>query len=162
MVDLFMLLQIAGAGDELQGIKKGVMERCDLIVVNKADGDNKIRAEAARTDYERVLRYLQSATRGWQTLALACSAYTGEGIEKLWKTVESFRANTIASGVFEERRQQQSLDWMHNLIIEQIKRSFYENPGVKFEIPMIEQKVNEGKISPTQAAMHLISMGKTN
>jgi len=83
MVDMFLLLQIAGAGDELQGIKKGVMERCDLIVVNKADGDNLLRANAARADYERILHYLQPSTEGWITKALACSAYTGDGLDQL-------------------------------------------------------------------------------
>ncbi|MDR2788333.1 MAG: methylmalonyl Co-A mutase-associated GTPase MeaB [Candidatus Accumulibacter sp.] len=159
MVDLFLLLQIAGAGDELQGIKKGVMERCDLVVVNKADGDNKTRARAARADYERILRYLQPSTEGWKTRALACSAYTGEGVDELWDVVEAFRANTLASGVFEKRRQQQNLDWMHNLVVEQIKRAFYGNANIKLNMQAIEQRVIDGKISPTQAATHLLRLG---
>ncbi|MDR0378882.1 MAG: methylmalonyl Co-A mutase-associated GTPase MeaB [Candidatus Accumulibacter sp.] len=160
MVDLFLLLQIAGAGDELQGIKKGVMERCDLVVVNKADGDNKTRAEAARADYQRILRYLQPSTEGWKTQALACSAYTGEGVDELWNVIEAFRANTLASGVFEKRRQQQNLDWMHAMVLEQIKRSFYGNPKVRLEMPTIEQKIINGEISPTQAATRLLRLGK--
>lgn len=160
MVDLFLLLQIAGAGDELQGIKKGVMERCDLVVVNKADGDNKTRALAARADYDRILHYLQPSTEGWKTQALACSAYTGEGIDELWKAVEEFRANTTASGVFERRRHQQDLDWMHNLILEQIKRTFYSRPDVKLNLPAIERKVIEGQMSPTQAATQLLALEK--
>ena len=161
MVDLFLLLQIAGAGDELQGIKKGVMERCDLIVVNKADGDNQTRARAARADYQRILHYLQPSTEGWRTPALACSAYTGEGIGELWDTVEAFRANTTASGVFEKRRQQQNLDWMHNLILEQIKRAFYGHPEIRRNMPAIEQQVIGGKISPTQAATRLLMLEKS-
>lgn len=162
MVDLFLLLQIAGAGDELQGIKKGVMERCDLVVVNKADGDNKTRALAARADYDRILHYLQPSTEGWKTRALACSAYTGEGIDELWKAVEEFRANTTASGVFERRRHQQDLDWMHNLILEQIKRTFYGRPDVRLNLPEIERKVIEGRMSPTQAATQLLVLEKGN
>ncbi|MDR2112865.1 MAG: methylmalonyl Co-A mutase-associated GTPase MeaB [Candidatus Accumulibacter sp.] len=158
MVDLFMLLQIAGAGDELQGIKKGVMERCDLVVVNKADGDNKTRARAARADYERILRYLQPSTEGWKTQALACSAYTGEGIDELWSTVEAFQASTTLSGVFGKRRQQQNLDWMHNLVLEQIKHSFYNHPDVRLNMPAIEQEVIGGRLSPTQAATRLLSL----
>ncbi|MDR3300410.1 MAG: methylmalonyl Co-A mutase-associated GTPase MeaB [Candidatus Accumulibacter sp.] len=158
MVDIFMLLQIAGAGDELQGIKKGIMERCDLIAVNKADGDNKLRAEAARVDYQRILRYLQPSTEGWKTQALSCSAYTGEGIDALWAAVEAFRANTVASGVFEKRRQQQNLDWTHNLVLEQIKRTFYGNPNVRMNMPAIEQKIIGGQISPTQAASLLLRL----
>ncbi|MDR0578849.1 MAG: methylmalonyl Co-A mutase-associated GTPase MeaB [Candidatus Accumulibacter sp.] len=160
MVDLFLLLQIAGAGDELQGIKKGVMERCDLIVVNKADGDNKTRAAAARADYERILRYLQPSTEGWKTQALACSAYTGEGIDELWRAVEAFRASTTVSGVFERRRQQQNLDWMHNLILEQIRRAFYGNSGVRARLPGIEREVIEGRMSPTLAATRLLAVEK--
>jgi LAO/AO transport system kinase len=162
MVDLFMLLQIAGAGDELQGIKKGVMERCDLIVVNKADGDNKLRAETARADYQRIVHYLQPATPGWTTRALACSAYTGDGVDALWQAVEDFRANTTASGVFAQRRQQQEIDWMHNLIVEQIKRAFYGNPEVKLNLPLIERQVIDGLISPTQAATRLLALEKDN
>lgn len=158
MVDIFLLLQIAGAGDELQGIKKGVMERCDLVVVNKADGDNKLRADAARADYDRILHYLQPSTEGWKTRALACSAYTGDGIDEVWAAVEAFRANTTASGVFEKRRQQQNLDWMHNLVLEQIKRSFYGNANVRLNMPAIERQVIGGKISPTQAATLLLAL----
>lgn len=160
MVDLFLLLQIAGAGDELQGIKKGVMERCDLIVVNKADGDNKLRAEAARVDYDRILHYLQPSTEGWKTRALSCSAYSGDGIDALWSAVEEFRTNTTASGVFARRRQQQNLDWMHNLVLEQIKRSFYGNGAVRLKLPAIEQQVIAGLISPTQAATRLLDLGQ--
>lgn len=160
MVDLFLLLQIAGAGDELQGIKKGVMERCDLVVVNKADGDNKTRALAARADYDRILHYLQPSTEGWKTRALACSAYTGEGIGELWKAVEEFRANTTASGVFERRRHQQDLDWMHNLILEQIKRVFYAQPAVQQQRSVIEDLVIRGRLSPTQAAKQLLALAR--
>jgi LAO/AO transport system kinase len=162
MVDLFILLQIAGAGDELQGIKKGVMERCDLVVVNKADGDNKTRAEAARADYARILHYLQPSTEGWKTLALACSAATGAGVDELWDAVEAFRVNTAASGVFARRRRQQDLDWMHNLILEQIKRAFYGNAQVKLNLPAIERMVVEGRMSPTQAATRLLGLEKGN
>ncbi|MBS1230658.1 MAG: methylmalonyl-CoA mutase metallochaperone MeaB [Proteobacteria bacterium] len=152
MVDIFLLLQIAGAGDELQGIKKGVMERCDLIVVNKADGGNKQRAETARAGYQRIVHYLQPSTEGWQTQALACSATTGDGIDQLWVAVEAFCDNTRASGVFEKRRQRQNLDWMHNLIAEQLKRDFYNHPYVRMNLPLIEERIISGTLSPTHAA----------
>lgn len=161
MVDIFMLLQIVGAGDELQGFKKGVMERCDLVVVNKADGDNKTRAEIARVDYEHILHYLQPATEGWKTRSLACSSYTGEGIDELWGAVEAFRANTSASGVFQQRRQQQNLDWTHNLVLEQIRRAFYANPDVRRRLPEVERKIVGGQISPTQAANLLLSISQS-
>jgi LAO/AO transport system kinase len=158
MVDIFMLLQLAGAGDELQGIKKGVMERCDLIVVNKADGDNLTRAKAARADYERILHYLQPSTEGWKTPALACSAATGEGIDNLWTVVETFRAAATTSGVFARRRQQQSLDWMHNLVVERLKQAFYDKPEVRMNIPAVEQQIIRGEISPTRAATDLLRL----
>jgi LAO/AO transport system kinase len=159
MVDMFVLLQIAGAGDELQGIKKGVMERSDLIVVNKADGDNKLRANAARADYERILHFLQPSTEGWKTRALACSAYTSEGVDEVWQAVEAFRSNTSESGVFHRRRQQQNLDWMHTLIAEQLKRRFYEQPRISCAMQKVERQILEGQISPTLAAQSLLQTG---
>ena len=161
MVDIFLLLQIAGAGDELQGIKKGVMERCDLIVVNKADGDNKLRAETARADYQRVVHYLRPSTEGWSTQALACSATTGDGIDKLWDVIMDFKANTTASGVFDKRRQQQNLDWMHNLVAEQLKRDFYNHPYVRMNLPLIEERIINGTLSPTHAATLLQNLDKS-
>ncbi|MDR1275297.1 MAG: methylmalonyl Co-A mutase-associated GTPase MeaB [Candidatus Accumulibacter sp.] len=161
MVDLFMLMQIAGAGDELQGIKKGVMERSDLIVVNKADGDNKLRAEAARVDYQRILHFLQPSTEGWRTQALACSAYTGDGVAELWAVVEEFRLNTTASGVFEKRRQQQNLDWMHSMVSEQLKRKFYNHPNVRMNIPLVEEMIVKGRLSPTRAATLLLALDES-
>ncbi|MDR2506424.1 MAG: methylmalonyl Co-A mutase-associated GTPase MeaB [Candidatus Accumulibacter sp.] len=162
MVDIFLLLQIAGAGDELQGIKKGVMERSDLIVVNKADGDNKLRAEAARTDYMRILHFLQPSTEGWKTQALTCSAYTGDGIDELWAVIEDFQANTVASGVFENRRRQQNLDWMHNMVAEQLKRKFYNHPNVRMNAPRVEEMIVQGRLSPTRAATLLLSLDETD
>ena len=162
MVDIFLLLQIAGAGDELQGIKKGVMERCDLIVVNKADGDNKLRAEAARADYQRIVHYLQPSTEGWQTQALSCSATTGDGVDKLWQVIEDFRGQTTASGVFGRRRQRQDLDWMHNLIGEQLRRDFYNHPGVRMKLPEFEEMIIQGRTSPTRAARMLLDLARSD
>lgn len=158
MVDLFLLVQIAGAGDELQGFKKGVMELSDLIVVNKADGDNRARAEAARGEYERVLHYLQPATPGWQTPALACSAATGDGIGELWDTIERFRATTTESGVFAQRRRRQNIDWVHTLVTEHLQREFYGHPAVRRNLPLIEQQVVSGAISPTLGAQQLVEL----
>lgn len=158
MVDLFLLLQIAGAGDELQGIKKGVMERSDLIVVNKADGDNLLRANAARADYERILHYLQPSTEGWKTQALTCSAYTGDGIGELWGVIEEFRTATTVSGAFSRRRHQQNIDWVNNMVTEQLKRNFYNHPSIRMNLPIMERMVVDGRISPTSAARQLLAM----
>lgn len=158
MVDMFLLVQIAGAGDELQGIKKGVMELSDLIVVNKADGDNRLRAEAARADYEQILHFLQPSTKGWQTPALACSAVTGDGIDVLWDTIERFKKTTLDSGLFMRRRHRQNIDWVHTMVIEHLKRDFYDNPSVRMNIPEIEHQVINGVLSPTHAAQRLLEL----
>ncbi len=116
MVDFFLLVVLTGAGDELQGIKKGVMELADAILVNKADGDNKTRALAARADYARILHYLQPATEGWRTAAYTCSSITGEGIAGIWSAIEEFRSKTTESGVFSARRNSQILDWVYSMV----------------------------------------------
>ena len=158
MVDVFLLLQIAGAGDELQGIKKGIMERCDLIAVTKADGDNTARAHATRADYQRIVRHLQPATEGWTTRALCCSAHTGEGIDALWASIEAFRADTTRSGVFARRRQQQQLEWMRALLKEQLEREFFGHPGVRQHLSGIEASVLGGHESPARAAQRLLDL----
>ncbi|MBT63383.1 MAG: methylmalonyl Co-A mutase-associated GTPase MeaB [Puniceicoccaceae bacterium] len=116
MTDFFLLLQIAGAGDELQGIKKGVIELADAIVVNKADGDNKMRAKLAKVEYTKVLHFLHPFTPGWKPKALTCSALNSEGIEKIWKLIEGFRDQLSESGVFEARRSEQNVDWFDSLL----------------------------------------------
>lgn len=158
MVDFFMLTQLAGAGDDLQGIKKGVMELSDLIVVNKADGDNETRARAARTDLEQVLHYLQPSTEGWQTPVLAVSAMTGMGIGDIWQTVTRFRDITEASGTFTRRRRQQNIEWVHGLVSEHLVRSFRRHPDVTGALSETEALVGEDRLSPTAAAARLIAL----
>ena len=156
MVDFFLLVLIAGAGDELQGIKKGIMELCDTILVNKADGDNRVRAQAARTEYVRILHYLQPATEGWTTQALACSSHTGEGIPEVWEVVQDFVTRTRASEVFERRRTSQSMEWVHSMVQEYLRTSFFNHPGIRKALPEIERGVMSGRFSPTAAADLLV------
>ena len=156
MVDFFLLLQIAGGGDELQGIKKGVMELADAIVVNKADGDNEIQANAAKKDYSMALRYLPPATEGWKTRAYTCSALTGKGIPEIWDTIQKFQENTTASEVFSRRRQQQAKAWMYDLIKEKLQQLFFQNPQIKPLLHEIATDVLEGKIPATAAAQKLL------
>jgi LAO/AO transport system kinase len=144
MVDYFMLLVITGAGDELQGMKKGIMELADGIVVNKADGHNKPLALKTKEEYNRILHFLQPATKGWQTEAYTCSAKTGEGISELWDVIERFMAFIQKSGVFEERRRLQVKDWMKSLITEQLHKVFYQNPEIKKILPVLENQVMSG------------------
>jgi LAO/AO transport system kinase len=156
MVDFVLLLMIAGAGDELQGIKKGVIELADAILINKADGDNKMRAEAARLEYTRALHYLPSVTEGWRTQAYICSSVTGEGISEIWDVIEEFYNITIESGVFASRRRSQIKDWLHAMVEEDLRIRFYNHPGVLSILPWIEQSVLERSMPVTAAAKELL------
>jgi len=156
MVDFFLLLQISGAGDELQGIKKGVMEISDAIVVNKADGDNKLRAESTRQDLEQALHYFPPASSGWNTKALTCSALTSEGIPEIWTMIQTFREQMEKNGSFLNRRNNQIADWMHTLIREQLTASFYTDDKIKNILPKIEKQVVQRKMATTTAVRRLL------
>ncbi|MCF7912503.1 MAG: methylmalonyl Co-A mutase-associated GTPase MeaB [Candidatus Cloacimonetes bacterium] len=156
MVDFFLLLKIAGAGDELQGIKKGVIELADAILINKADGDNLKRAEIARRDFANALHYLKSPTNGWTPEVLTCSAVTGDGIYSGWEMIKRFESIVRGSGFFEQRRNQQNLRWVHDLVSERLLNEFYANPRIKALLPQLEKDVINGKIPPTQAAWQLL------
>ena len=142
MTDFFLLLQIAGAGDELQGIKKGVIELADAIVVNKADGDNRLRADLAKVEYTKVLHFLHPFTPGWKPKALSCSALESEGIEQVWALVEKFRDDLTASGVFEQRRSEQNVDWFRSLLQQNVMERFTEKNADR--IHEIEAAVGQG------------------
>lgn len=158
MVDFFLLVMIAGAGDELQGIKKGVIEIADALIVNKADGDNKARAESARMDYSNALHYLMPATEGWQTDAYKCSALTGEGIEDIWEVIKSFESLVKKSGVFENRRKNQTVQWIFSMVEESLKDRFYSDGKIKSEVPAIKEEVANGEMLATQAAEKLLKL----
>jgi len=156
MVDFFLLLVLTGAGDELQGIKRGVMELADALVINKADGDNRLRAQSTKAEYDRILHYLQPATEGWITRAFTCSSLTGEGVEEIWAVIEDFREKTVKSGVFYDRRRAQILDWVYTMVWEHLRIRFLNHPGVAAITPKVEQDVLNGKLSATMAVRELI------
>jgi LAO/AO transport system kinase len=156
MVDCFALLMIAGAGDEMQGLKKGVIELADLIVVNKADGDNRLRAKAASAEMTRVLGYLRPATEGWTTPALTASALSGDGVMDVWHRVEEFFRNGESSGVINERRRGQAIEWMHGLIREVLCDEFYSSSKIRASLPGIERAVADGKMPAIAAARELL------
>jgi len=162
MVDFFLLLMLTGAGDELQGLKKGIMELCDAIVINKADGENKPRALVEKEEYNRVLHYLTPATDGWRTRAYTCSSLTGAGIADIWGVIETFRQTTTASGVFAPRRTSQMRDWMYTMIEEHIKTRFYQHPQVQRVVPQIEQAVVSGAMPATAAVHELLRVFEDN
>lgn len=156
MVDFFMLVLIAGAGDELQGIKKGVIELADAIVVNKADGDNERRARMAKAEYNRVLSFLHPFTEGWQAKAYMASALTGLGIAELWEVIQRFRETTQASGVFQRRRREQNLDWMRSLIDEALRQRFLGDQAIQSRLEKLSGAVARGEVPPVKAVESLL------
>lgn len=157
MVDFFLLLLTPGGGDELQGIKKGVVELADAVLVNKAEGERRRDAELARAEYERALHYLRPATAGWQTRAFTCSALTGEGVAEAWGVVETFLARARAAGVLERRRREQELAWVHALVREQLEESFRHHPAVQTLLPDLEAAVRDGAVPAVAAARQLLA-----
>lgn len=151
MVDFFMLLVLTGAGDELQGMKKGIMELADAVLVHKADGSNKMKAEQTRKEYSRILHFLQPATKGWASKAYTCSSITGEGIKEVWGVIKDFEEKGKSSGVFAERRKGQQRDWIYSLITDQLHYSFFHHPEVKLKLPQLENEVMAGKKTAASA-----------
>ncbi len=156
MVDFFLFVALTGAGDDLQGIKKGIMEIADAILVNKADGDNKQRAMVARADYEQVLHYLRPATEGWKTKAYTCSSYTGEGVMEMWDVIEEFNKMMVDSGRLTKRRKDQTMDWVNHMTEEHVHNLVFNNPRVIEAMQQAEVLVRADQISATMAASNLI------
>ncbi|NTW68071.1 MAG: methylmalonyl Co-A mutase-associated GTPase MeaB, partial [Nitrospirae bacterium] len=157
MVDFFLVLMIAGGGDELQGIKKGVLEVADAIVINKADGDNVVRAERAQKEYQSALNMLMPASPNWCPPVLTCSAVEGKGIDTVWKTILDHRDTLTKSGELAEKRKTQDLDWMAFLLDEGLRQWFYTSPHVREALPRLRKDVEEKKTSPTAAADSLLA-----
>ena len=156
MVDFFLVLMLAGAGDELQGIKKGVLELADAIAVNKADGDNVDKAKKAAKIYESALHLLQPSSPTWTPPVLTCSALELTGIQKIWKSILKHRETLSASGELKDLRRHQAMDWMWSLVEEGLKDRFYHHPRVKKRLPDIERAVAKGTSAPTVAASELL------
>lgn len=158
MVDFFLLIVLAGAGDELQGMKRGVMEMADLVVVNKADGPNLRAAERARTDAQNGLHYLPAAASGWTPRAVTCSAQTGNGIAELWQCVEEHAALTKANGWFAENRRDQTRTWMREIIEQGLRQRFEAHMAVHERMGELEREVVEGRMSSFRAARALLEL----
>lgn len=156
MVDLFLVLALPGAGDELQGLKKGVLELADVIAVNKADGDNRLRAEQAARHYRDALAILEPEHPEWRPPVLCISARTGEGVGELWATVERHREVFRRSGAFEERRRRQRVAWFREALDLRLERLLREDPVIAGELPGIERAVAEGRTAPGSAAERLV------
>jgi len=160
MVDFFLLLMLANAGDDLQGIKRGIMEMADAVVINKAEGENRLKAEIAKSDYEKALKLFRKQPSGWEPVVTTCSALTKEGIPEIWDIISNYHNKTKGNGWFDLNRQEQALHKMHEMIKECITNDFYNNPEVAKLIPQLEKALRENKTSSYIAAQILIDKYK--
>ena len=158
MVDFFLLLMLAGAGDELQGIKKGVLELADAIAINKADGNNVERARKAQKEYQAAMSLLTPPSANWSVPVLTCSALTLEGLDRIWQTIIDHRRKLEASGELGEKRRTQAIDWMWALVDEGLKDRFHKDPRIKKALPKMVAAVEKGQTSPTAAAHELLNL----
>ena len=158
MTDFFLLLMIAGAGDELQGIKRGIMEMADTILINKAEGDNLNKAKQASREYANALHLFPAKESDWIPKVELCSAIEETGIEEAWKIIESYVVKTQTTGYFEENRKRQTKDWFYKFLNHQILASFYEGNGISDHLKQLEQQVLNGELSPFEASR--IVLGK--
>jgi len=156
MVDFFLLLMLAGAGDELQGIKRGIMEMADAIVINKADGDNLQKAKMAKQEYANALHLFPPADSGWTPKVETCSARDKSGIKEVWKVIENYKQHTKENGYFQKSRQDQELKIFFESIGEKLKDNFYNNTQVKESLNSIKSNILDGKISSYQAGNILL------
>lgn len=158
MVDFFLLLKLAGAGDELQGIKRGIMEMADAVIINKADGDNLKKAHEAKTDFMRALHLFPPKESGWQTKVLLVSSTEKRGIKEVWQLVQNHVAHCKENGFFAHNRKAQNKTWLLQAIESQLKQHFYQNPTVKKALEIQLKKIENNKTTPFAAAVHLLSL----
>jgi LAO/AO transport system kinase len=156
MTDFFMLLTLTGAGDDLQGIKRGVMENADAIVVNKADGDNLIKAERHASELGHALHYLKTPTPGWHPGAFLVSALKQTGLEELWAVLLKFKQVTSENGELDKRRAHQTIEWMMGMVLEQVQQRFLSQPEVREALPRLKAAVAAGEMPATTAARDLL------
>ena len=158
MVDFFLLLMLAGAGDELQGIKKGIMEMADAVTITKADGGNELAARRARAEYQNALHLYPLAPSQWSPVVTTSSAVTGQGVPEVWDVVQRYVQQTQESGYFQRRRQEQNLHWLHETIRETLATRFYQRPDVAQRLPDMQQQVMDGRKSAFGAAEELLGL----
>lgn len=158
MVDFFLLLKLAGAGDELQGIKRGIMEMADTIVINKADGENKKAAKAASLEFKRALHLYPEKIKGWTPDVLLCSAIKNEGIDTVSNTIFEYIKHTKKSGSFQQKRHEQNKYWLLQTIEDSLKSKFYNRKVIKEELQNQLSLIEKGKTTPFTAAEYLLSL----
>jgi LAO/AO transport system kinase len=156
MVDFFLLLKIAGAGDELQGIKRGIMEMADAIVINKADGDNVRKSKLAKVEFGRALHLFPAKKSGWIPTTSTCSSITREGISEVWETINKYVGQTQSNNYFYNKRKDQNQYWMLETINEQLKTNFFNHPEIEKLLDENKKAVQNDEISPFAAAQLLL------
>ena len=162
MADFFLLLMLAGAGDELQGMKRGIIEMIDGMAINKADGDNLRQAERARVEYAGALHLFPTSADGWSPRVLTCSSLHGQGIAAIWEMVLEHRRQLEANGHFARRRSRQALQWMHELIGLGLEDAFRQDHSVAARLPSLQSAVDRGQITPFAASRELLSLFHTH
>ncbi|QLG47290.1 methylmalonyl Co-A mutase-associated GTPase MeaB [Costertonia aggregata] len=156
MVDFFLLLKLAGAGDELQGIKRGVIEMADIIVINKADGENIKQAKIAKTEFERALHLYPPKENGWIPKVLTCSALNATGTDEIWEIIDTYIAENKKNDYFTIKRNQQNMYWLEQTLDDRLKNQFYQSKKVRSLLDTMTQNVLEHKVSPFRAAEELL------
>ena len=158
MVDFFLLLMLAGAGDELQGIKRGIMEMADVITINKADGNNIEKAGLARVQYMNALHLFPPTDSGWVPKVMTCSAYMKTGISEIWESIDEYLSLVKTNGYFQHKRNEQAKFWMYETINEQLRNNFYQNEQIMAMMKESEEKVLKEEVSSFVAARKLLDL----
>ncbi len=157
LVDVFLLLMLAGAGDELQGIKKGIMEMADILVINKADGNNMTASKQAAQEYRRALHLFPPHPSGWVAKVLTCSALHADGLPGIWEAISSYQNHNSTKGYWQEQRKEQLRFWLKDNIQQKLLAQFYQKPAVQNTLKDIEQQVVDGKLSIDEAMQQLFT-----
>ena len=157
MVDFFLVLLLPGGGDELQGIKKGIIEIADMLAINKADGDNLKAAARSAADYRNALALLQTTSPNWQPPVLTISGRDNTGLDALWDNITAHRERMSATGELAARRSEHAVRWMYDMLTERLLAVVHENPAVAAEIDDAEQRVRDGRLAPSLAVDQILS-----
>ncbi|MGJ8549615.1 methylmalonyl Co-A mutase-associated GTPase MeaB [Winogradskyella wichelsiae] len=162
MTDFFLLLMLSGAGDELQGIKKGIMEMADMVVINKADGDNITNSKIAKRQYQNALHIFPLSESGWSPVVSTASSTKHTGISNVWDQIQKYKTLVDENGYFLKNRNHQQIKWMYNNINEELKHMFYGSKNIKSELVQLEKDIVSSKISPVKAALQILKKFKNS
>jgi LAO/AO transport system kinase len=158
MTDFFLLLMLAGAGDELQGMKRGIIEMLDGMAITKSDGDNKPKAERARIEYAHALHLFPAPADGWTQPVLTCSSLSGDGVAEVWQMVRNHRQLMEGNGCLAQRRSRQALEWMNELVMLGLEESFRADPSIASRLPHLQEEVRRGHVTPFAASRELLQI----